>query len=145
MGNLKAFREAIAVVKEILNRGDLPNFLEKLASLKESNSERNLLHVAAAYACKEDDSRFFNALLALDFPMYFEDREGDFGAFLIADIRGDGVFLEAFKALERAGFDLTKASRYPRQHTFISRLYQSKYVSVKKMQAVLRAQPTITP
>jgi hypothetical protein len=32
VGNLKAFREAIAVVKEILNRGDdLPNFLEKLA------------------------------------------------------------------------------------------------------------------
>ena len=27
VGNLKAFREAIAVVKEILARGDLPGFL----------------------------------------------------------------------------------------------------------------------
>lgn len=78
--------------------------------------------------------------------MYVEDGEGNFAAFLIADIRGDGVFLEAFKALERAGFDMTvMSSSRCKQQSFICRLYQSKYVSVKKMQAVLRAKPTITP
>lgn len=50
VGNLKAFREAVTVVKEILLRGDLPSFLENLATLKDSTSQRNLLHVAAAYA-----------------------------------------------------------------------------------------------
>ena len=55
--------------------------------------------MAAVYACKEDDARFFNALLDLGFPLYEEDREGDFAGFLIADIRGDGVFLESFNAL----------------------------------------------
>lgn len=36
VGNLKAFREAAAVVKEILRRGDLPDFLDKLASHKDN-------------------------------------------------------------------------------------------------------------
>ena len=100
-----------------------------------------MLHVAAAYACKEDDARFFNTLLNLGLPMYEEDNERDFAAFLIADIRGDGVFLEAFKALVQAGYDLAKPSSYPKRETFISRLYQSNYVTVQKMQAMLRTQP----
>ena len=97
-----------------------------------------MLHVAAAYASKEDDARFFIELLDLGFPLYEEDREGDFAGFLIADIRGDGVFLEAFNALVKVGFDLTRKSRPPKNSTFISRLYQSSYVSVQKMQAMLR-------
>lgn len=46
--------------------------------------------------------------------MYEEDKDGDFAAFLIADLRADGVFIEAFNALVRAGYDLTKASSYPK-------------------------------
>ena len=141
VGNLKAFKEAIAVVKEILQRGELPGFLEKLATLKDQTLERNLLHVAAAYACKEDDARFFTSLLNLGFPLYGEDRQGDFAGFLIADIRGDGVFLEAFDALTQVGFDFAKKTKPPRSQTFISRLYQSNYVSVQKMKAMLRTQP----
>lgn len=114
VGNLKAFREAITVVKEILRRGDLPDFLNKLASHKESSSQRNLLHIAAANACQEDDARFFNALLDLGFILYEEDKDGNYAAFLIADIRGDGVFIEAFNALVRAGFDITRVSSLPK-------------------------------
>ena len=77
-------------------------------------------------------------MLYLGFPLYEEDQDGSFAAFLIADIRGDGVFLEAFNALVEVGFDLTKSSSYPKNQTFISRLYQSNYVSVQKMRAMLK-------
>ena len=79
--------------------------------------------MAAAHACKEDDARFFISLLDLGFPLYEEDRQGDFAGFYIADIRGDGVFLEAFNALVQVGFDLAKRSKPPRNQTFIARLY----------------------
>ena len=38
--------------------------------------------------------------------MYEVDSCGDFAPFIVAKIKGDGVFLEAFKALIAAGFEL---------------------------------------
>ena len=58
-----------------------------------------MLHEAASRTVTDDDARYFNILLDLGFPMYDTDRDGDFAAFTIAKIKGDGVFLEAFKAL----------------------------------------------
>ena len=59
------------------------------------------MHTAAIYAAQEDDARFFNILLTLRFPLYEEDIEGDFAPFIIAGIKGDGVFLEAFRRFSK--------------------------------------------
>ena len=94
-------------------------------------------------AVKADDSRYFSDLVALGFPLYEEDSRGYFAAFFIASIKGDGVFLEAFKALVRVNFDVS----YPtsRSLTFVSCMCQSDRITVQKMQALLNTQPQITP
>ena len=97
------------------------------------------MHTAAIYAAQEDDARFFNILLTLRFPLYEEDIEGDFAPFIIAGIKGDGVFLEAFKALLKAKFDL--AQRNSNRVTFIECLCQSKHMTTAKMQALLQTNP----
>ena len=96
VGNLKAFREAVTVVKEIIRRNDVPGrsqriLLERLAGLKDTN-QRNVLHDTAVLAVASDDARYFNALLDIGFPLYEIDNNGDFAPFIIADIKGDGVF-----------------------------------------------------
>jgi len=69
---------------------------------------------------RTDDARFFTELVALGFPLYDEDCHGNFAAFTIAELKGDGVFLEAFKALARANFDVVRASQGSRhRETFI--------------------------
>lgn len=40
-----------------------------MAELRERDG-KNLLHLAAAIACNEDDTRYFIRLLDLHFPMY---------------------------------------------------------------------------
>ena len=65
------------------------------------------MHTVAAYACEEDDARFFASLMELTgYPLYEEDSNGDLAAFLIARVKSDGVFEEAFRALHKANFDL---------------------------------------
>ena len=65
------------------------------------------MHSVAAYASEEDDARFFGSLMELTgYPLYEEDNNGDQAAFLIARVKSDGVFEEAFKALVKANFDL---------------------------------------
>ena len=65
--------------------------LERLAGLKDTN-QRNVLHDTAVLAVANDDARYFNALLDIGFPLYEIDNNGDFAPFIIADIKGDGVF-----------------------------------------------------
>ena len=66
-GNLKAFREAVTVFKQIVKKGDIPKgsrtVLLKSLSAQTDPEGRNLLHYAAAYAVANDDSRFFVNLL----------------------------------------------------------------------------------
>ena len=80
------------------------NFISRLQDTKDE-SERNLLHEAASYAVAEDDARYFNALLDLDFSLYDEDVNGDLAAFSIAKIKSDGVFLEALSKLVEKGYE----------------------------------------
>ena len=84
VGNLKAFREAITVSKQIIRSDELRGFHGKLAEHKDSQTQRNLLHTAASYAANEDDARFFSELISLRFPLYDEDSEHNFAAFYIA-------------------------------------------------------------
>ena len=65
-------------------------------------------------------------------------------AFLIAKIKGDGVFLEAFRSLLNVRFDLSRASTKTGD-TFISLVCQSEHITVQKMQAVLSTKPKISP
>ena len=78
--------------------------------MKDPSTGSNLLHEAADLARKADDARYFVVLTQLGFPLYEEDGRGDFAAFLVASIKGDGVFAEAFSALSKAGFDVVRAS-----------------------------------
>ena len=147
VGNLKAFREAVTVVREIIKRNDIPgsnqnDLIERLAVIKDTNN-RNVLHDAAALAVANDDARYFNALLDIGFPMYDIDSNGDFAPFIIANIRGDGVFQEAFRALLKAGFDVGRPNE--KRLTFIQKLCESNHVTVQKMQALIQTKPSITP
>ena len=68
------------------------------------------MHEAAIASVKADDARFFSELVKLGFPLYDEDCNGNFASFSIAAIKSDGVFVEAFKALIKAGFDAARPS-----------------------------------
>ena len=105
---MKAFREAISVCREIIRRngsgeGSMPDLVLRIASMKDE-SQKTLLHLAADNAAQHDDARYFVALVDLGFPLYDEDASGSLAAFTVTETKGDGVFLEAFHALVRAGF-----------------------------------------
>lgn len=145
--NLFAFREATTIAKEIMRRNgqrrNAPSeVIERIASMKDE-SGRNVLHDAALLAVKVDDARYFNELVALGLPLYEEDNKGYFASFYIANIKGDGVFVEAFKALIKAGFDVSRPST--RHETFIMSTCSSDRITVQKMQALLGISPEITP
>ena len=112
--NLSTFREAIAIAKEIVMRNSQrlsqpQEVIQRIAAIKD-DSGRNVLHEAAILAVKVDDARYFIELVNLGLPLYEEDKKGNFAAFYISNIKGDGVFVEAFKALIKAGFDVTRQS-----------------------------------
>jgi len=46
--------------------------INKIADFKEKDG-KNILHLAAAIAAKEDDTRFFIRLLDLKIPLYHDD------------------------------------------------------------------------
>ena len=66
-------------------KANLTELMKGLANYKEADG-KNILHVAAAYAAQNDDTRFFISLLGLGFPLYNEDNDHNFPAFLIADV-----------------------------------------------------------
>ena len=71
---------------------------------------KNMLHLAALIAAKEDDTRFFVRLLDLKFPLYSEDDHMNFPPFYISQVKNDSKFLTSYYALIGAGFDLNYAN-----------------------------------
>ena len=79
--------------------------INKIADFKEKDG-KNILHLAAAIAAKEDDTRFFIRLLDLKIPLYHDDDQLDYPPFLITQVQNDSKFLTSYYALIGAGFDL---------------------------------------
>ncbi len=65
----------------------------------------NILHEAATFALKAEDARFFIFLVQVGFPLYEEDKAGNMAPFIIANVKQDSVFLDAYSALNKAGFN----------------------------------------
>ena len=80
--------------------------INKVGDIKEEQHGRNLLHLAALVASSEEDTRFFIRLLDLRFPLYSEDHNLDYPAFILCGIQNDSKFLTCYYALIDAGFDL---------------------------------------
>ena len=80
--------------------------METLASHSDSEG-RNLLH-DAALAALDDETRYFNTLLRLKFPLYGEDANLDFAAFYICQARTDPIFTNCLVALIQARFDVNR-------------------------------------
>jgi hypothetical protein len=72
--------------------------VNKVAELREKDG-KNLLHLAAAIAANEDDTRYFIRLLDLHFPQYDMDNELRFPAFYIADVANDSKFSSTYNAM----------------------------------------------
>jgi len=79
--------------------------INKVADLKEYDG-KNLLHLAAGIAAKENDPRFFVRLLDLRFPLYSADNNLDYPSFILCSMQNDSKFLTAYYALIDANFDL---------------------------------------
>ncbi len=86
-----------------------------------------------------EDPCFFIYLVQLGLPLYCEDKFGNMAPFIITKVKSDSVFLEAFSALIKAGYNLAALSS--RNESFIQRIYQSKHVTVPKMEAILKTNP----
>jgi hypothetical protein len=79
--------------------------VNQVAAVKEKDG-KNLLHLAAALAASEQDTRYFVRLLDLHFPLYNTDIEQNFPPFLITKVRDSSSFSSVFNALVIAGFDI---------------------------------------
>ena len=104
--------------------------METCANHKESDG-KNILHTAAIYAAQNDDTRFFISLLGLSFPLYHEDDDKNFPAFLIADVSTDSKFSSAFNALLEVSFDVNRESSG--EETFMTKVYKSPQVSPNRI------------
>ena len=104
------FNKTVQQAKQIIEVNTTQNpdeLVETLANHQESDG-KNILHTAAIYAAQNDDTRFFISLLGLGFPLYHEDNDHNFPAFLIADVSDDSKFCSSYNALLEAKFDLKR-------------------------------------
>ena len=112
-----------------------------MAELKERDG-KNLLHLAAGIAAKEDDTRFFIRLLDLHFPLYTPDLDFVFPAFLIVGVKTDSKFASCFNALVLQGFDLNHPNKD--NITFLEYLFlktPSECFDLNKVKSILQTQP----
>ena len=115
--------------------------VETLANYQESDG-KNILHMAAAYAAQNDDTRFFISLLSLNFPLYHEDSNHNFPAFLIVEVKNDSKFNNCYVSLLEAKFDLNRENS--EDETFLTKVCKSSQVSENKMQGIIQKLPKIT-
>ena len=85
----------------MLKQGKLPcssaDFMKTIAGHADSDG-RTLLH-EAALAATSDDTQYLFPLLRLKFPLYVEDANLDFAAFIICEIPNENTFLTCLNAL----------------------------------------------
>lgn len=79
--------------------------VNKVADLREKDG-KNLLHLTAAIAANDDDTRYFIRLLDMHFPLYDMDNELAFPAFYTVNVKSDSKFSSTYNALCMQGFDL---------------------------------------
>ena len=103
---------------------------------------KNMLHLAALIAAKEDDTRFFVRLLDLKFPLYSQDDQMNFPPFFIAQVTNDSKFLTSYYALIGAGFDLN----FPNEDgmTFLQTLLITGEISMNKIHGIIQTRPSLT-
>lgn len=116
--------------------------MNQVAAVKEKDG-KNLLHLAAALAASEQDTRYFVRLLDLNFPLYNMDSEQDFPPFLITKVKDSSSFSSVFNALVIAGFDIN----YPNEDslTFLQKLVMEGQPEMNKMKVILQTEPTLYP
>ena len=112
----------------------MKDLIKTCAGHKESDG-KNLLHIAAAHAAQNDDTRFFISLLGLNFPLYHEDNDHNFPAFLIVDVANDSKFSSAFNALLELSFDVNRESTV--EETFMTKVCKSPHVSTNRIQGII--------
>lgn len=112
--DFQEFDATVAQARKISRKGKIGvtkfDLVNKMAELKERDG-KNLLHLSAAIAAKEDDTRFFIRLLDLHFPLYTPDLELCFPAFYITGVKTDSKFASCYNALVMQGFDLNCPNR----------------------------------
>jgi hypothetical protein len=72
--------------------------VNKVADLHEKDG-KNLLHLTAAIAGSEDDTRFLIRLLDMHFPLYDMDNELHFPAFYTVTVKSDSKFSSTYNAM----------------------------------------------
>jgi len=65
-----------------------------------------LLHLAVVKYVEDDDDRFMKTLLAIDFPIYEEDSQGDIPSFALALCDTDAQFCKGLKMMADKGYDV---------------------------------------
>ena len=71
----------------------------------------------------------------MEFPLYGEDANLDFSAFIVCNVQTDNTFLSCLNALIRNGFDINKEN--DDNETFLHRICLSKSVSQNRINALL--------
>ena len=115
--------------------------MKTIAGHADSDS-RSLLH-EAALAAISDDTRYLFPLLRLKFPLYGEDVNQDFAAFIICETTNENTFLTCLNALLQQDFDINRGN--DDDESFLQRLCLCARASESRIKALLRHQPPITP